>query len=291
MYLVKPEQVDELWSDPSPNEHAQRLILAHVEDVSEQTGEDWRSWDENEDRFEPNELKWIADFVVRNLVFIRTDLKVSEPDSVSHLMQVLWLTLDLLNKSTTPTSDLGQAQQSRFIQLKTGLKRLFDQKIINKDQVQKVLDYTKRTVFGHLQLYLACIGAKKQVTRVKRVEIFTEMPQMSEVGDLECECREILENGRAATPEELMAGETAVGDQMEGEEENKEEEEAEDVIDPDDPLYGLEQRMANLDLDEESKAVLRAKLIEASNRIKEGLDKRQQDLDAKLAAMPAGKKR
>ena len=98
-----------------------------------------------------------------------------------------------------------------------------------------MLDYTKRSVFGHLQLYLACIGAKKQVTRVKRVEIFTEMPQMSEVGDLECECREILENGRAATPEELMAGETAVGDQMEGEEENKEEEEAEDVIDPDDP--------------------------------------------------------
>ena len=63
---------------------------------------------------------------------------------------------------------------------------------------------------------------------------------MSEVGDLESECREILENGRAATPEELMAGETAVGDQMDGDEENKEEEDAEDIVDPDDPLYGLE---------------------------------------------------
>ena len=154
-----------------------------------------------------------------------------------------------------------------------------------------MLDYTKRTIFGHLQLYLACIGQKKQVTRVKRVEIFTEMPQMSEVGDLECECREVLENGRAATPEELIAGETAVGDQMDDDEENKEDAEAEDIVDPSDPLYGLEQRMANLDLDEESKGVLRAKLIEASNKIKEGLEKRQQDLDAKLAAMPPGKKR
>ena len=100
------------------------------------------------------------------------------------------------------------------------------------------------------------------------------MPQMTEVGDLESECREVLENGRAATPEELHAGETAVGDQMDDDEENKEEE-AEDIVDPSDPLYGLEQRMANLDLDDDSKNVLRTKLIEASNKIKEGLDKRQ----------------
>ena len=73
-YLLKPEQVNDLWEAENPNEAAQRLILAHVENVSEQTGEDWRSWDENEDRFEPNELKWIADFAVRNLVFIKTDL-------------------------------------------------------------------------------------------------------------------------------------------------------------------------------------------------------------------------
>ena len=155
-----------------------------------------------------------------------------------------------------------------------------------------MLEYTKRTIFGHLQLYLACLGQKKQVTRVKRVEIFTEMPQMAEVGDLESDCKEILEEGRAATPEELHAGETAVGGDMNDEdEENKEDQEADDIVDPNDPLYGLEARLAKLDLDDESKNVLRAKLVEASNRIKEGLDKRQLDLDAKLSAMPAGKKR
>ena len=110
------------------------------------------------------------------------------------------------------------------------------------------------------------------------------MPQCSDLGDLEAECKEIVEEGRQPTPEELMAGETAVND---GEEEDKEEEKEEDeVVDPNDPLYGLEQRMGRLDLDEDSKAVLRNKLLEASNRIKEGLDKRQVDLDTKLAAMP-----
>ena len=102
------------------------------------------------------------------------------------------------------------------------------------------------------------------------------MPQMAEVGDLESECREILDqDGRAATPEELMAGETAVGNENGEDEENKEDEEAEDIVDPNDPLYGLEARLSKLDLDEDSKAVLRTKLHEASNRIKEGLDKRQ----------------
>ena len=87
-----------------------------------------------------------------------------------------------------------------------------------------------------------------------------------------------------------MAGETAVGDGEDGEEQ-KDEEDGEDIVDPNDPLYGLEARLSKLDLDPESKGVLRAKLVEASNRIKEGLEKRQTDLDAKMAAMPAGKKR
>ena len=63
-------------------------------------------------------------------------------------MQVLWVTLDLLNMNSPV--DLNQAQQNRFMQLKNGLKRLFEQRLINKEQVQKVLDYTKRTIFGHL---------------------------------------------------------------------------------------------------------------------------------------------
>ena len=51
---------------------------------------------------------------------------------------------------------------------------------------------------------------------------------MSEVGDLEAGCREILEEGRAATPEEMVAGETAVdGEEVQDGEEGKEEQEEE----------------------------------------------------------------
>ena len=56
------------------------------------------------------------------------------------------------------------------------MKRLFDEKIVSKDNVGKILAYCKRTIFGHLQLYLACISMKKQERRIKRVELFTEVP-------------------------------------------------------------------------------------------------------------------
>ena len=148
MYLLKPENVCDLWESSEPNADAQKLILSHIEDCSEVTSEDWRTWDENEDRFEANELKWIADFVVRNLVFIRSDLHVTNDDTVSHLMQILWKALNLLERDTT--MDLSEASQNRFTQLKNGLKRLFEMKNISKSQVQQVLDYSKRTIFGHL---------------------------------------------------------------------------------------------------------------------------------------------
>lgn len=105
------------------------------------------------------------------------------------------------------------------------------------------------------------------------MEIFAETPQMCDMQDLETNCKEIMENGRAATPDELLAGETAINDQEDAEEEGKEEDE-EDIVDPNDPMYGLEARLSQLDLDDESKMVLKKKLIEASSKIKEGLEKR-----------------
>ena len=57
--------------------------------------------------------------------------------------------------------------------------------------------------------------------------------------------------------------------------EDEQEQDEEEIIDPDDPLYGLEQRLAELDIDEESKAVLKRKLLEAGHKIKQGLEDRQ----------------
>ena len=97
------------------------------------------------------------------------------------------------------------------------------------------------------------------------------------VANLETDCAEIVED-QGVTPEELAAmGETGMVS-------NNQDEEEEDVVDPDDPLYGLDQRLSELTINEESKRIIREKLIAASNKIKTGLESRQTDLDAKIAS-------
>ncbi len=54
----------------------------------------------------------------------------------------------------------------------------------------------------------------------------------------------------------------------------EEAEPAEDIVDPEDPLYGLEQRLRGLGMDDESKRIIKTKLKEASLKIKMGLEQR-----------------
>ena len=106
--------------------------------------------------------------------------------------------------------------------------------------------------------------------------------------DLETDCVEINQE-RVLTPEEI-----ALQQQMEdGMESAMEMDEEEEIIDPDDPLYGLDHRLAELNIAEESKRIIREKLMHANNKIKQGLEARQADLDAKVQAQPqaTGKKR
>lgn len=48
----------------------------------------------------------------------------------------------------------------------------------------------------------------------------------------------------------------------------QEEQEPDDFVDPEDPLYGLEQRLKGFSMDDESKRIIKQKLVEASQKIK-----------------------
>ena len=52
------------------------------------------------------------------------------------------------------------------------------------------------------------------------------------------------------------------------------EEEVEEIVDPEDPLYGLDQRLKYAKLDDDTKNLIKAKLKDAQNKIKENLTTR-----------------
>lgn len=116
-------------------------------------GRDLVSWDEFESRFEANELKWIADFVVNNMVFVKTTLKIDDTVCISKILAAFWTTLDLFG----PADELEAALASRYEKLHQSLRKLFEDEVINKDQTRAILEYSRKTLFGHLQLYLTCL--------------------------------------------------------------------------------------------------------------------------------------
>ena len=122
------------------------------------------------------------------------------------------------------------------------------------------------------------------------------VPQRAPLGGLDTEiCKELKDDEELAkdgSPSKL--GEEVAASQdlqsKEGEEEDRKEEvegskDGEAIIDPDDPLYGLDQRLKHLKLDAETKAVIKQKLIEAQGKIAQNLELRQQNLESKLTAV------
>ena len=64
-----------------------------------------------------------------------------------------------------------------------------------------------------------------------------------------------------------------MGSQMEDAMESQQESENL-IVDPEDPLYGLEQRLKHTNLDDMTKSIIRSKLQEAQGKIKHNLDAR-----------------
>lgn len=56
-----------------------------------------------------------------------------------------------------------------------------------------MLEYARQDIFGHMQLYMACLGMKKQQVSVKAITLFQETPQLCESPNLNTDCREITD--------------------------------------------------------------------------------------------------
>lgn len=82
---------------------------------------------------------------------------------------------------------------------------------------------------------------------------------MCEAPNLNTDCKEITEE---------QPKETIQQSERKEEVEQTEEQEPEDIVDPEDPLYGLDQRLKHMALDDESKRIIKEKLMEASGKIK-----------------------
>lgn len=116
--VVPPDCVQSLWSAQDPNAKAQELFMNFLEAESKSKGEDLNKWDDCESRFEPNELRWIGNFIVNNLVFCKSKLCLENDAACAQILHMLWDTMDLFGNH----GDLESQLADRYKHLQNCLK-------------------------------------------------------------------------------------------------------------------------------------------------------------------------
>jgi hypothetical protein len=151
-FVIAADSIQAVWECEDPKTHVKDLLLTWIEAEEERTGEDLQKWDENEDRFHTNELNWMAQFMIHNLTHCKA-IGLKDDAACACLLNVFWTTLDILGANGEIVASAGK----RYTNMQLGLRTMYDEGSINKEQIAKTLQYARVTLFGHLQLFMACI--------------------------------------------------------------------------------------------------------------------------------------
>jgi hypothetical protein len=89
-----------------------------------------QDYDEFENRYEGAELRFIANYIISNLCFLKTELQITDNRVLTHCLHVFWNTLDLFNKSSTRRVE--DAMPQMFETLKDGLMALLQLEYIDR---------------------------------------------------------------------------------------------------------------------------------------------------------------
>lgn len=95
--IVPTSEIQSLWDSPTPNSHACDLFSTWLAAESAAQERNLDEWDDLQKRFEPDELRWISDFIVNSLVFAKGQSLSDE--STARVVHLLWRVLDLFSEN------------------------------------------------------------------------------------------------------------------------------------------------------------------------------------------------
>lgn len=275
--ILKPAEVEHLWNSEDPKKLMVDYVMRIVREKIGRHGSEWNRHSPFEQRWEKAECTMIGEFCLQALVFARGEAKISDSLTVGSIVNAFY---DILMPF-----DAGQGLrlEHRTGILQDVLRNLFLSKRLSKEQVKAVLDFAQRTAFKHLALIDLCFS-KKRVFVEKTVRVTLAEPKI--MGNLQTGCRELFDDREdlSKSQQDFYQEEEPAGDDTHaGTQDGAEEGDGQAEVDPEDPLYGLDQRLKNMNLDDESRRIIKEKLEEASQKVKLAIEERQKNLDGKLA--------
>lgn len=79
-------------------------------------------------RFETNEIEWISQYILNNLVFCKSELQLKDDRVIASLMEILWQILDLFGEQKNLS--IADEMSNRYNLLQSSLKKLLRENLI-----------------------------------------------------------------------------------------------------------------------------------------------------------------
>lgn len=244
--LIVAEQIDELWNASDPLTHLFELYTGYFNPEH----------DHEYDVVDDNTIRFLAEFQIYNLIFCKNDLKLDN-NQTAEVLDLLWCLLAVnqdgtLQDHSIPVEDnFQEALTARFAELRDSLIELAKAGILSKDQIKSIMAYMKTGYFKHLRL-VDFVLRNRQMPALKQITLFNDLPLTQPSLD---NAKEILDE----VPHNHEEGE---GERLD------------DDIDPNrDPLEDIDTRLAQTELDENSKQQVKARLQEYNQEVKEKIEK------------------
>ena len=138
---------------------------------------------------EYNEINILSEYQAFNLIFAKQQLLLDDR-LCAHFLEVMWRLLEI-NDDGTPderrisaAEDFPRALEHKFALMKSLLLNVSsadakaNEAVFSKEQVRRILAYTRETYFKHFRLYDYVLN-NKQLVDVKKITVFQDIPMRS----------------------------------------------------------------------------------------------------------------
>jgi hypothetical protein len=77
VFVLTEDDIDSVWNAENSNAAVQAALHRYFEKLSDK-GQKVQDYNEFENRYEPGELKFIANYILSNLCFLKTELGIND---------------------------------------------------------------------------------------------------------------------------------------------------------------------------------------------------------------------
>lgn len=229
--ILSVDHIDQIWNAKNP---LADLFHVYTSFFNPSMSHDYWQVDDNK-------IKFLAEFQIYNLIFCKNDLKLSDEETWE-VLDIMWNLLafnqdgTIQDHSVSAQESFNEALTGKFDELKNELIARAKQGILTKDQIKLIMTYMKSGYFKHFRL-VDFVLRNSQHSKVKTITLFHDEPiKMSSLNN----AKEIIEE--PSHPQREAEGEY----DAEGE----------------DPLEGIDDRLNQANLDDDTKHEVKHKLQE-----------------------------